>query len=103
MGEISNRSPRRAIISARVTDILGEPCQRPTSLGDFFCRQVLGRDLLLDIDIAGFDTIHVPSGFDSNRPVRKWFMYDLNVTGEILDPTSIPYEVYLARLSDGTW
>ncbi len=96
----------RVIIRVRVTDLPGEPLARPWTLGNIVCDQFLHRPLNHHPHPSGYDGMVVLEGFDSDRPVERWFIYDLNVkcalSREELIAT-IPHKVFLASRETGTW
>ncbi|TQB67560.1 hypothetical protein MPDQ_005267 [Monascus purpureus] len=96
---------KRVIIKARVTDIDGEPQRRSNTLGEAFCKQVLGREFHAQPQPTGYDHVHIPGEFDSAEPKERWFVFDLNVTGELSkeDVAQIPHQVYLASRRGNTW
>ncbi|KAH8698129.1 hypothetical protein GQ44DRAFT_718427 [Phaeosphaeriaceae sp. PMI808] len=98
-------TPTRIIIKACVTDIPGDVCRRPITLGEIFCHKVLNRQLNTRIQESGFDAIHIPGGFDSKRPLRRWFIYDLNVVEELGkdELNTISHSVYQAHLVKNEW
>jgi hypothetical protein len=99
------RSQTRIIIKACVTDIPGDVGERPIALGNLFCTNVLQRKLNTAIQKSGFDAVHIPGGFDSEKPLKRFFIYDLNVVEE-LDKgqlLTIPHFVYQAHLVDDKW
>lgn len=99
------KSQTRVIIRVCVSDIPGEIGRRPNTLGQKFCSQILHRDFKKEIELSGFDSIHIPPGFDSTEPVSRWFVYDLNVKGELDKDAvkAIPHFVYFASLVNEKW
>lgn len=93
--------PQRIIIRASVQQIPGEPLERPFTLCDRFCRSVIGRPLKLHGN--GFDAVHIPPSFDSDKDVRIWFMLDLGVCGTLSreEVREVPLTAYIARLETG--
>lgn len=88
----------RVIVRVRVTDIPGKPLRRHTTLAEIFCNQVLHRPLNPQPNPSCYDGMHIPEGIDSDNPVKRWLIYDINVQGplnqeELLD---IPHKVFLA-------
>ncbi|KAE8389271.1 hypothetical protein BDV23DRAFT_184673 [Aspergillus alliaceus] len=71
-------SPMRVIISACVTDIGGNPQRRHNTLGSAFCEEVLHREFRASLQPTGYDHVHIPADFDSVKPVKRWFIFDLN-------------------------
>lgn len=101
---ISNKETR-VIIRVCVTDLPGDPRRRHTTLGELFSDRVLHRPIQQVPSANGYDGIVIPPKFDSDKPVRVWFIYDLNVKDEktkdeILD---IPHYVYLATRNGDIW
>lgn len=103
--ETIDSAPTRIIIRACVTDIPGELGRRPNTLGEIFCSNVLHRDFNGDIKPSGFDSVHIPPGFESLQPIKRWFVCDLNVVSELgkEELLAIPHLVYHASLIDGKW
>jgi len=88
----------RVIIRVQVTDLPGDIYRRHTTLGELFSAKVLLRSIKQTISIDGYDGIIIPPNFNSEKPISRWFIYDLNVTGkktqaELLET---PHKVYLA-------
>lgn len=103
--ETIDSTQTRIIIRVCVTDIPGEISRRPDTLGQIFCSEVLHRDFNPDINLSGFDSIHIPPSFESLQPINQWFICDLNVVCELEkeELLAIPHRVYHASLVDGTW
>ena len=97
--------PTRIIIRACVTDVPGDPLRRATTLGEIFAGQVLGRPLRRLPHVTEYDGVHFLPDYSSEQPVRRWFMYDLNVRCRLSkdELLAIPYRVYLASLIDDRW
>jgi hypothetical protein len=95
----------RIIIKACVTDIPGEVLKRPITLGKLFCIKILNRELNTHIQRSGFDAVHVLGGYDSQTPLRRWFIYDLNVVEEIGkdELLTVPHSIYQAHLVKDDW
>jgi len=96
----------RAIIFVCVTDLPGEPLRRHTTLGEIFCSEVLHRPLNTQLHPSGYDGMIILEGFDSDKPVRRWFIYDLNVKGPLSQEelvAMIPHKVFLASRECGKW
>jgi hypothetical protein len=95
----------RIIIWARVTDIPGDPYRRHTTLGELFSANFPFRPFNLQITPDGYDGVILPPYFWSEKPVNKWFIYDLNVKGtkskEELAAT--PHKVFLASKQEDKW
>jgi len=98
-------SQTRVIIRACVKDIPGDVLRRPITLGELFCTKIFNRKLNTRIQSSGFDAVHIPQGFDSEEPVRRWFIYDLNVVTELGEEEllGIPHFVYQAHLVNDEW
>ncbi|KAL4936217.1 hypothetical protein BDV06DRAFT_233630 [Aspergillus oleicola] len=96
-------SPRRVVIYALVTDIPGIPERRFTTLGEMFCEQILGRGLDRAVKPSSYDFVHIPPDFDSEDPIKRWFIMDLNVREELSreDVQHLPHLVYLASWQQG--
>jgi hypothetical protein len=87
---------QRVILHVCVTDLPGSPQNRHNFLGDLFYKQVLKRDFNNKLQISNYHHMHLPPNFDTDKPVRRWFILDLNVNCR-LDRTkilSIPHKVY---------
>jgi hypothetical protein len=95
----------RIVIKVCVTDIPGDVLRRPITLGELFCTKKLNRELNTRIQRSGFDAVHIPGGYDSKKPLRRWFIYDLNVVEEIGKDKlrTIPHAVYQAHLVKDDW
>jgi hypothetical protein len=96
----------RIVIRARVTDIPGPPRSRYITLADLFAAKVLRRNYQHAITSKGYDGVIIPPDFDSEKPVNRWFVYDLNVTGEKTreELLTLPHKVYLAcKQGDSDW
>jgi hypothetical protein len=95
----------RVVIRVCVTDLPGNPLGRHTTLAELFSANVLHRPINQVVTAAGYDGVFIPPGFNSEKPVNKWFIYDLNVSGqknrdELL---KLPHKVYLASSHGGNW
>ena len=95
----------RIIIKACVTDIPGDVLSRPITLGELFCTKILNRKLDTCIHVSGFDAVHIPGGFDSETPLKRWFIYDLNVVEELGkdELLTITHSIYQAHLVNNEW
>lgn len=94
----------RVVIWVVVTDIPGEPLRRHTTLGEDFCQQTLYRQFRAQPGDV-HDGVSVPDGFEKEEAVKRWFVYDLDVT-ESLDQSQlmeIPHQVYIASRKDNEW
>ncbi|WEW61600.1 hypothetical protein PRK78_007091 [Emydomyces testavorans] len=98
-------SPMRVIICVCITDIPGNPQRRHNTLGDAFCNEILHRDLDKNFDPFGYDYVHIPCDFDSDVPLKRWFIFDLNVKEEFTTEQllRVRHRVYLASRYDGSW
>lgn len=85
-----------------VTDIAGDPQRRHNSLGETFCKQVLGRPFHAELQPCCYDHVHIPADFDSDRPLKRWFIFDLGVQQQLPAEAvaQIPHSVYLASCQD---
>ena len=103
--ETIDSAQTRVIIRACVTDIPGEIGRRPNTLGQIFCSEVLHRNFNKDIKLSGFDSMHIPPGFESRQPIKRWFVCDFNVVSELRkeELLAIPHLVYHASLISGRW
>lgn len=70
--DVAVNAPPRVVIKASVTDIPDDVLKRPITLGAIFCRKILERPLNTRIQESGFDAVHIPGGFDSERLLRRW-------------------------------
>lgn len=100
-----NKNPLRVIIRVCVTDIPGNPLERPYNLGSDFSTQILDRPLSIKVQAGGYDAMHFLPNFDSGNTVRAWFLYDFNVTAPLNkeEVLVIPHEVYLATRQEDSW
>ncbi|KAL2835567.1 hypothetical protein BJY01DRAFT_238745 [Aspergillus pseudoustus] len=96
---------KRAVVYANVTDIPGHPQRRFHTLAAAFCNEVLGRELQLKLDPSWFDHVHIPPDYDSGRPLKRWFIIDFGVRGELSTQSvqQLPHLVYLASYQDEEW
>jgi hypothetical protein len=87
----------RIVVRARVTDIPGSPLSRHIALANLFSAKVLGRKYQHKIISKGYDGVIIPPNFDSEMPINRWFIYDLNVIGEKTreELLTLPHKVYL--------
>ena len=92
-------------IRIALQSIPGEISRRPFTLGDIFCQAQLKREFNVAGDASSFDDLHIPQGFDSEKDVKRWFIYDLGVQGKI-DPSEhyqIVHKCYRGcQLDDGS-
>lgn len=95
--------PAKIIIYACVTDIDGCPRRRHVKIGENYCETILNRSLKPTLLPAGYDHIHIPADFDSQNPLKRWFILDLDVTQPLNqeDVLQIPHQVYLASQQSG--
>lgn len=96
-------NPIRIIIYACVTDIDGCAQRRHVKLGEDFCSTTLHRPFNPTLRPAGYDHVHIPGDFDSEQPLKRWFIVDLHVT-QPLDKEAVsllPHQVYLASRQNG--
>jgi methylsterol monooxygenase len=95
--------PTRIIIYACVTDIDGFPQRRHVKIGGDFCEIVLNRAFNPTLHPSGYDHIHIPADFDSQKPLKRWFILDLDVTQPLNqeDVLQLPHQVYLASQQSG--
>jgi hypothetical protein len=94
----------RVVIWVVVTDIPGEPLRRHTTLGEDFCQQTLHRQFRAQPGDV-HDGVSVPDGFEKGEAVKRWFVYDLDVT-KSLDQSQlmeILHQVYIASRKDNEW
>ena len=96
-------SPARITIYARVTDIDGCPQRRHVTIGEDFCENILNRAFRPQLHPAGYDHVHIPADFDSQKPIRRWFILDLNVVEPLYKDAvlQLPHQVYLASRQSG--
>ncbi|PKY01764.1 hypothetical protein P168DRAFT_241715 [Aspergillus campestris IBT 28561] len=95
--------PRRVMVYARVTDIAGDPQRRHNSLGETFCKQILGRDFHAELQPSFYDHVHIPADFDSDQPLKRWFIFDLGVKQQLTAEAvaQMPHSVYMASRQNG--
>lgn len=96
-------TPERVIVYACVTNIPGDPQRRHNTLGEMLCKQVFGREFQLKLQPPRYDHVHIPGDFDSDKPVKRWFIFDLNVKQQLDTKavTQLPHSVFLASWQDG--
>ncbi|KAI9785816.1 MAG: hypothetical protein M1816_008208 [Peltula sp. TS41687] len=104
MDELNFR-PTRIIIRACVTDVPGDPQARFQTLGNLFCEQFLRRPFNPQLQVDSYDHMYIPPGFDSDQSLRRWFIYDFNVTGMLSSEELlvIPHMVFQASRQDDKW
>ena len=95
--------PTRIVIYACVTDIDGCPQSRHVKIGEAFCENVLNRAFNPSLHPAGYDHTHIPADFDSPKPLRRWFILDLDVLQPLNkeDTLKLPHQVFLATRQSG--
>ena len=95
--------PQRVIVYARVSDVPGNPQRRHITLRDLLCREVFNQDFHPQLQVTGYDHVHIPADFDSAKPLKRWFIFDLNVVTELAaeDVARIPHQVFLASRQAG--
>lgn len=95
--------PTRIIIYACVTDIDGCPQRRYLKIGEDFCASMLNRPFSPTLHPAGYDHVHIPADFDSLKPLKRWFIVDLDVVQPLNqeDVLQLPHQVYLASQQNG--
>jgi len=94
----------RVVIYVVVTDIPGEALRRHTTLGEDFCQQILKREFHPQQGEVR-DGVTVQGEFDKEEAVKRWFIYDLDVT-QSLDQNQlleVPHQVYAASRTDSGW
>jgi hypothetical protein len=65
-----------------VTDLLGNPNRRDVTLGELFSEKVLSRPIKQRSTPDGYDSVIIPLDFNSEKPINRWFICDLNVKGK---------------------
>ncbi|KAL4923064.1 sterol desaturase family protein [Aspergillus undulatus] len=97
--------PMRVIVRACVSDIPGNPQGRHIALGDAVCRDLLSRRFHATLSPAVYDHVHIPGEFDSELPLKRWFIFDLNVKEPLSrnDVTQLPHLVYRASRQGDEW
>jgi hypothetical protein len=95
--------PARIIIYTCVTDIDGCPQRRHVKIGEDFCATMLNRGFNPTLHPAGYDHVHIPADFDSEKPLKRWFILDLDVVQTLNqeDVLQLPHEIYLASQQKG--
>lgn len=96
--EIFRNDSAHMILRVLTIDIPGNLQDRQNTIARMFCKQVLNCLFNREIQVSKYDYSHVTPDFDSNTPVRRWFIYDLNVTHpltrqEILSLAHVVYQV----------
>ena len=98
-------NPARVILQICVTDLPGCPQNRHNTLADIFCRQVLNRRCCYELQLPAYDYMHIPPHFDTDKPVRRWFVLDLNVQSRLSrdEVLSLPHAVYSVSWQENRW
>ncbi|KAE8151401.1 hypothetical protein BDV25DRAFT_138923 [Aspergillus avenaceus] len=100
-------SPMRVVVYVCVTDIEGNPQQRHITLGNALCENIWSsRGFRAALLPTGYDHVHIPPDFDAAKPVKRWFIFDLNVRGELSADyvvSQVPHQVYLASRQGDKW
>jgi hypothetical protein len=96
---------RRVLLRVCVTDIPGSNQKRFHTLGNDFSQHQFGRDIQDKPSFAGYDHPHIPGDFDSDKPLKRWFIYDFNVEGPLTkeQTLALPHEVYIASRQGEHW
>lgn len=103
--EASQIKGTRVCIQIALQSIPGEVLRRPFTLGEIFCQVQLKREFDPIGDGSCYDDLHIPQGFDSEKDVKRWFIYDLGVQGKVdsSDYYKIAHECYRGcQLEDGS-
>ncbi|KAL4943989.1 hypothetical protein BDV06DRAFT_220758 [Aspergillus oleicola] len=97
--------PMRIVVCVCVSDIPGNPQARHIALGDAVCRDLFSRKLHTTVCPAVYDHVHIPGDFDSDQPLKRWFIFDLNVKETLSrnDVTRLPHLVYRASREGDKW
>jgi len=104
MDEFRNESCR-VILRVCPKDLPGHPRDRQNTAASLFSERILNRPFNRDIRASKYDFAHATPNFDSDEPVRRWYICDLNVTGPLPreDILSLPHAVYQMSLQRGEW
>lgn len=96
---------RRVLLRASVTDIPGLSQKRFYTLGNDFSQDKLKRPIRDEPSLSVYDHPHIPGDFDSDKPLKRWFIYDFNVEGPLTkeQTLALPHEVYLASRQGEKW
>ncbi|KAF2653135.1 hypothetical protein K491DRAFT_694949 [Lophiostoma macrostomum CBS 122681] len=96
---------RRVLLRVSVTDIPGCRQKRFHTLGNEFSLCQLKRPIRDEPRLSGYDHPHIPGEFDSEQPLKRWFIYDFNVEGPLTNEQtwSLPHDVYLASRQSKNW
>lgn len=97
--------PRRVLLRVSVTDIPGCKQKRFHTLGNDFSLYQLKRPIRDKPSLLGYDHPHIPGEFDSEQPLKRWFIYDFNVEGPLTEEQTLalPHDVYLASRQGQNW
>lgn len=95
----------RVLLRVCVTDIPGCNQKRFHALGNDFCQYHLGRNIRDRPSLSGYDHPHIPGDFDSDKPLKRWFVYDFNVKGPLTKEQTLvlPHDVYIASRQGDDW
>lgn len=96
-------APARIVIRACVVDIDGCPHRRHVKIGEDFCDIVLKHVFNPTLHPAKYDHIYIPADCDSLKPLKRWFILDLNVSEPLSreDVLQLPNQVYPASQQSG--
>jgi hypothetical protein len=96
---------RRVLLRVRVTDIPGPNQKRFYTLGNDFSQHQFERMIQDKPSLSGYDHPHIPGDFDSDEPLKRWFIYDFNVEGPLTkeQTLALPHEVYVASRQGEHW
>lgn len=91
-------SELRVIIHVQVSDIPGEASKRQDTLAQAICQHLLHRQFRGRPQTTGYDGMHIPSEVDSPLPLKRWIIYDFNVTREMSEDElqQVPHRCFLA-------
>jgi methylsterol monooxygenase len=64
---------------------------------------MLNRAFNPTLHLAGYDHVHIPADFDSQKPLKRWFILDLDVVQQLdkEDVRQLPHQVYIASQQNG--
>ena len=99
--DVGHTESLRVIIRIPLKYIPGEVLRRPFTLGQLFCKAHLGRDL---DEKCRRDHLTIPPGFDSDKDIKRWFIFDFNVKefiGREDLRRTVRHECYRGCLRDG--
>jgi hypothetical protein len=96
---------RRVLLLVCVTDIPGSKQKRFNTLGNDFSQHRFKRNIQDTPSVSGYDHPHIPGDFDSDKLLKRWFIYDFNVEGPLTkeQTSAMPHEVYLASRQGENW